>query len=268
MSTDDTDEGDDRNAAFVQSLERGLAVICTFDADHPSLTLADVARSANLTRATARRFLLTLVDLGYVRSDGKYFWLRPRTLELGYAYLSSLNLSELALPHMEDLANVVNESSSLSVLDGSDVRYVARIPVRRIMTVSIDVGTRFPAAATSMGRVLLAHLPEAELDQHLTRLSSLTPKTVTDPKRLRKILAEIRQRGYALVDEELEMSLRSVAVPVRDASGRVVAALNLSTHVSRGSRDSVLKELLDPLRRAAENITADLVHANRQIRTD
>ena len=161
------DAGRARSTDFVQSLERGLAVIRAFDAEHPDLSLSDVARATGLPRAAARRFLLTLVDLGYVRTNGKLFSLRPRILELGYAYLSAIALPDVAQPHMESLAATVHESCSLSVLDGGDITYVARVPTRRIMTVAINVGTRFPAYATSMGRVLLAGLSPAELDDYL-----------------------------------------------------------------------------------------------------
>src|SRR6476619_7621189 len=168
-----------RAAHFVQSLGRGLAVIRAFDEQHPELTLSDVARSTGLTRAAARRFLLTLCDLGYVRSDGRWFSLTPRVLELGYAFLSSLSLTDVAEPHMERLVAEVHESSSVSVLDGADIVYVARVPTSRIMTVSINVGTRFPAYATSMGRVLLAEHPD--LDGYLERveLLSLSPRNGT-----------------------------------------------------------------------------------------
>ena len=167
---------------FVQSLERGLAVIRAFGADDPELTLSDVARRTDLTRAAARRFLLTLVDLGYVRSDGKHFALTPRVLELGYAYLSSLSLPEIAEPHLERLAAQVRESSSVSVLDGDEIVYVGRVPTSRIMRVSINVGTRFPAYATSMGRVLLAALPDDELDAYLQRaeIEPLTARATGD----------------------------------------------------------------------------------------
>src|SRR3954465_12536380 len=177
----------DRGSYFVQSLERGLAVIRAFDAEHPELTLSDVARATGLTRAAARRFLLTLTDLGYVRTDGRQFSLSPRVLELGYAYLSSLSLPEVAEPHLEALVAEVRESSSVSVLDGEDIVYVARVPVSRIMTVAINVGTRFPAYATSMGRVMLAGKPAAELDEYLAtvRLDRLSSHTITSTHALR-----------------------------------------------------------------------------------
>ena len=227
----------ERDTDFVQSLERGLAVICAFDRDHAELTLSEVAATTGVTRATARRFLLTLERLGYVRSDGRFFSLTPRVLELGYAYLSSLSLPEVAEPHLEALVAEVNESSSVSVLDGGDVVYVARVPVSRIMTVAISVGTRFPAYATSMGRVLLAGLEPADLDAYLdtVRLGRLTTRTVASVAGLRTELTRVRTQGYAIVDQELEEGLRSVAAPIRDRSGRVVAAVNVSTHAARSS---------------------------------
>src|SRR3954470_7163384 len=210
-------EGSGRSPDFVQSLERGLAVIRAFDAEHPELTLSEVARATGLTRAAARRFLLTLVDLGYVHTDGRRFALSPRVLDLGYAYLSGLGLPDIAEPHLERLAAEVRESSSVSVLDGDDIVYVARVPTSRIMRVAINVGTRFPAHATSMGRVQLAGLPEAGLDAYLARaeLRPLTSRTLTDPDALRAELARIRAQGWALVDQELEEGLRSVAAPIR-----------------------------------------------------
>src|SRR5215213_3283731 len=235
-STSDGPE-DARAPHFVQSLERGLAVIRAFDEHNVELTLSDVARSTGLKRAAARRFLLTLADLGYVRTDGRWFSLSPRVLELGYAYLSSLSLPEVAEPHMERLVAEVHESSSVSVLDGEDIVYVARVPTGRIMAVSINVGTRFPAYATSMGRVLLSRLPDAELEAYLERveLVPLSPRTLTSREALRKELAKVRSRGWALVDQELEEGLRSVAAPIGDRSGDTIAAVNLSAHVSRRS---------------------------------
>jgi IclR family pca regulon transcriptional regulator len=231
----------DRPDHFVQSLERGLAVIRAFSAEEPQMTLSDVARRTGLTRAAARRFLLTLVDLHYVHTDGRVFWLSPRVLELGHAYLSSLSLPEVAEPHMERLVAGVRESCSISVLDEGDVIYVARVPVSRIMTVSINVGTRLPAVRTSMGRVLLA----------------ATDFTADDPELVAK-LQRVRRDGYALVDQELEEGLRSIAAPIHDADQRVVAAVNVSAHASRASKDVVRRELLPPLLETARRIEADL----------
>jgi IclR family pca regulon transcriptional regulator len=249
-----------RGAHFVQSLERGLAVIRAFDAEHSELTLSDVARVTGLTRAAARRFLLTLVDLEYVRTDGRLFSLAPRVLELGYAFLSSLTLPEVAEPHLERLVAEVHESSSLCVLDGDDIVYVARVPTSRIMTVSISVGTRFPAYATSMGRVLLAGLTDEQLAAYLARASlvGLTARTVTRADALGTELAKVRSQGWALVDQELEDGLRSVAAPIRNRAGRVVAAVNLSAHASRTSLEALRRELLPHLLAACARIDTDL----------
>lgn len=250
----------ERVGEFVQSLERGLAVIRAFDAAHPELTLSEVATATGVTRATARRFLLTLAELGYVRSDGRFFSLTARVLELGYAYLSSLTLPEVAEPHLESLAAEVNESSSVSVLDQQDVVYVARVPISRIMTVAISVGTRFPAYATSMGRVLLAGLPPKELEDYLAnvQLERLTPRTVSSVAVLRVELGRVAAQGWALVNQELEEGLRAVAAPIRDRAGRTVAAVNVSAQASRTSLESMRRDLLPPLLKAAARIEADL----------
>ncbi|MEV4236515.1 MULTISPECIES: IclR family transcriptional regulator C-terminal domain-containing protein [unclassified Nocardia] len=262
MTTGGNDDDGRRGTHYVQSLERGLAVIKAFDAENPQLTLSDVARLTGLTRAAARRFLLTLADLGYVRTDGKRFSLTAKVLELGYSYLSSMSLSEVAQPHLEQLSADVHESSSVSVLDGPDVVYVARVAASRIMTVSINIGTRFPAYATSMGHVLLAGLPAAELDTYLARtaLTRLTANTITDQDTLRSDLETVRAQGFSIVDQELEEGLRSVAAPIRDRSG-VIAAINISTHASRRSIESIRAELIPRLQTAARRIEADLTAA-------
>lgn len=250
----------DREPHYVQSLERGLAVIRAFDAGHPELTLSEVARICDLTRAAARRFLLTLVDLGYVRTDGRMFSLTPRVMELGYAFLSSLSLPEVAEPHLERLVAEVRESSSVSVLDGDDIVYVARVPTSRIMRVAINVGTRFPAYATSMGRVLVAALPDADVDAYLgrIRLDRLTARTVPTVAALRAELRLVREQGYAIVDQELEEGLRAVAAPIRDRTGVVVGAVNVSVQASRATVESMRRDLLPPLLAAAARIDADL----------
>jgi IclR family pca regulon transcriptional regulator len=257
-----------RQAHFVQSLERGLSVIRAFSAERPELTLSEVARVTGLTRAAARRFLLTLADLGYVHTDGRMFSLSPRVLELGYAYLSSLTLPEVAEPHLERLVAQVRESSSVSVLDDQDVVYVARVPVSRIMTVSINVGTRFPAYATSMGRVLLAGLEPDALDAYFARLEPrpLSPRSTTDEAALRAELDKVRRQGYALVDQELEVGLRSIAAPIHDRAGRVIAAVNVSTHASRRTTPDMRRDLLPPLLSTAARIEQDLQAAQREER--
>jgi IclR family pca regulon transcriptional regulator len=244
---------------FVQSLERGVLVIRALSAPDPQ-TLSDVARTTGLSRAAARRFLLTLERLGYVHQAGSRFSLTPRVLELGYAYLSSLTLPEVAQPHLERLAAEVHESSSVSVIDGDDIVYVARVPTRRIMTVSISVGTRLPAYATSMGRVLLAGLPDEELARRLERadLPALTDATITSAAELGEELHRIRGQGYAIVDQELEVGLRSVAAPIRDPSGAVTAAVNLSVHASRADVAEIESDLLPPLLTTAAGIEQDL----------
>jgi IclR family pca regulon transcriptional regulator len=248
-----------RRADFVQSLQRGLAVIRAFDADHAELTLSEVAAATGVARAAARRFLLTLVELGYVRNDGRHFSLTARVLELGYAYLSSLSLPEVAEPHLEALVAEVHESSSMSVLDGTDIVYVARVPVSRIMTVAISVGTRFPAYATSMGRVLLGGLPDDELAAHLSHLSitPLTGRTVGSVDALRTELARVRTQGWALVNQELEEGLRAIAAPLRSPAGRVVAAVNVSAHATR-TLESMRRDLLPRLLATTAKIEADL----------
>jgi IclR family pca regulon transcriptional regulator len=249
----------ERDGAFVQSLERGLLVIRALNAPEPR-ALSDVARATSISRAAARRFLLTLEQLGYVRQTSGRFALTPRVLELGYAYLSSLTLPEVAQPHLQRLVEQVQESSSVSVLDGDDVVYVARVPTRRIMSVTISVGTRFPAYATSMGRVLLAGLPDDEVDAKLARadLRKLTARTITSVDDLRDEIERVRRQGYAIVDEELEAGLRSIAAPVRDAAGAVSAAVNLSAQASRTTVADMKRRLLPRLRETAAAIERDL----------
>jgi IclR family transcriptional regulator, pca regulon regulatory protein len=250
----------ERSSDFVQSLDRGLAVIRAFGPDRERLSLSEVARATGLTRAATRRFLLTLVQLGYVRSDGREFSLRPRVLELGYAYLSGLALPEIAAPHLEELVAKVRESSSISVLDGDHIVYVARVPTKRIMTVAISVGTRFPAYATSMGRVLLAAMSPDSLELYLARanLDALTGRTVTDRAALRAVIGEVARQGYALVDQELEEGLRAIALPIHGKGGAVTAAINLSAHASRVTMTAMRTDLLPALRETARRIEADL----------
>jgi IclR family transcriptional regulator, pca regulon regulatory protein len=245
---------------FVQSLERGLAVLRVFGADAPALTLADVARRAELTRATARRILHTLHALGYVATDGKTFELTPKVLDLGYAYLSSMHLGDIAQPTMEALSEHVHESVSLAMLEGDDIVYVARVPTKRIMTISLGLGSRLPAHCTSMGRVLLADLPPAELDAYLcrARLVARTERTVTDPEVLRAVLVDVRAKGWALLDQELEDGVRSVAAPVRDRSGRAVAALNIGTQAARVTLQQLRADLVPALLDAAATISRQL----------
>jgi len=258
---DSIGEADDgRPAEFVQSLDRGLAVIRAFSAERPELTLSEVARETGLSRAAARRFLLTLESLNYVGSTGRQFFLKPRVLDLGYAYLSSFSASEIAQTHLEDLSTRLHESCSASVLDGGDVIYTARAATNRIMTIALSVGRRLPAFVTSMGRVLLSALPPEELDAYLAHhaRTAFTSRTVTDEAQLRAILDEVRSRGWALIDQELEDGVRSVAAPVLDASGRTVAAVNVSAHASRVSVSVLQRQFLPELLTTAAAISRDL----------
>lgn len=250
----------------VQSLVRGLAVIRAFDAGHPRRTLAQVAEATGLARATTRRFLHTLIAEGYADTDGTEFWLTPKMLELGYAYLSSLGLPTIAQPHLEALSRTLNESCSLSVLDGTDVVYVARSAASRIMSVNITIGTRFPAHATSMGRVLMAGLDDATMDEFLsTPLEPITPTTITNPDTLRSALRNIRDAGWCVVDQELEVGLRSIAAPVRDAAGNTVAAVNVSTHIAAHPYEDLVDNLLPKLVHTADAITRDLAATTNHI---
>jgi IclR family pca regulon transcriptional regulator len=250
---------------FLQGLERGLAVIRAFSADTPSLTLSEVARDVGITPATARRILLTLEKLGYVRSDGRRFALTPRVLALGWAYLSSLDLGDIAGPFMEELSAKTGESCSIATLDLPDIVYVARVPTSRIMTVALGVGARLPAYVTSMGRVLLAGLPADELDTYLGQLvlDQLTARTVTSVDALRDVISRAAADGFALVDQELELGLRSMAVPIVDARGRSMAALNVSAHASRSTRASLRNDVLAPLRECADQIGTALRRRGR-----
>jgi IclR family transcriptional regulator, pca regulon regulatory protein len=245
---------------FVQSLERGLAVIQAFSAVHPRLTLSDVARRTGLTRAGSRRFLLTLQHLGFVASDGREFFLTPSILRLGYAYLSSTPFWDVAQTHIEELVEKVHESSSIGVLDGDDVVYVARVPTKRIMTISLAVGSRLPLYPTSMGRVLLAGLSDVHLDGYLAGVSllALTSRTLTDPAALQAAVVDVRQQGWALVDQELEDGVRSVAAPLRDASGRVLGAVNVSAHATRTNLDVLRHQFLPLLLETTGRINEDL----------
>ena len=253
---------------FLRSLARGLDVLTALGARRGGMMLSAVAEAAVLPRATARRALLTLRGEGYVEADGRLFRPLPRVLELGYARLSGMGVDELAHPHLARLADRVRESASVAVLAGSDISYVARVAPRRIMQVNITVGTRFPAYATSMGRVLLADLPEAE---RAARIAASPPRpltrfTVTDPARLARILEGVARDGYALVDQELEEGLRSIAAPVRDARGRVVAAVNVSTHAGRDEQpDRARAQILPALLEAAARISADLAAVGNRV---
>jgi len=243
---------------FVQSLERGLAVIQAFSAKTPRLTLSDVARATGLTRAASRRFLLTLQQLGFVDSDDREFFLTPRILRLGYTYLSSTPFWDLAQTHIEDLVDKVHESSSISVLDRDEIVYVARVPTKRIMTISLAVGSRLPLYPTSMGRVLLAGLPPAQAAQILgsAELPKLTRHTLTKPTALVKQVDAARKQQWCLVCEELEEGLVSLSVPVLDRSGHCVAAMNISGQLNRTPPAYMIEHFLPKLQAASAEISS------------
>jgi IclR family pca regulon transcriptional regulator len=253
-------EGRPRGDYFVQSLERGLAVIKAFSAEEPELTLSDIARRTGMTRAAARRFVLTLVDLDYVGMVERRFHLRPTVLELGYTYLSLMSIPQMATPHLTRLSEQLKETTSLAVLDGDEIVYVARVGGRRVWSSGLTVGTRLPAYLTSHGRVHLAALPDDELDAYLARVrfEPRTARTTTDPQQLRERLLEVRKQGFALVDQELEEGVTSLAVPVRDRSGTVVASVNVGIHSGRLSPAALRRTALEPLRGTATRIEQDI----------
>jgi IclR family transcriptional regulator, pca regulon regulatory protein len=259
-TTDEDVEADVPRRAFVQSLERGLSVIGAFDADHPQLTLSDVARLTGLDRAATRRFLNTFVELGYMRLEGRLFSLRPKLLELGYAYLSSLRLPQVAEPHLRVLSEQVHESSYLSINEDGENICVAHVPVRRIWTATITVGTRLPLLACGSGRVLLAGQDDPAVQAFLAShpLRQITPYTKRDPKHLAAAIAQVRERGWAFVDQELEEGLRVVAAPVRDPRGHVIAAVSVSTLAGSAAPEAFLRDMLPPVLRAAAAMGTDL----------
>jgi IclR family pca regulon transcriptional regulator len=244
---------------FVEALARGLDVLACFDADHPSMSLTEVAAAAGLARPTARRLLLTLEELGFVRTSGGAFRLTPKVLTLGMAYVGSLGLWDIARPHLESLVAKTGESSSMAQLDGSDIVYVARVSVPKIITLRVDIGTRFPAVQTSQGKVLLAALSPDELEVTLAEpsRSGLPPYIGKSADELRDELTEIRARGWALANEELAPGVRSVAAPVRDRDGVVRAAMNVTVHAAETTTEQLLQDHLPLLLRTAGDVSAE-----------
>jgi IclR family transcriptional regulator, pca regulon regulatory protein len=242
---------------YVQSFARGLQVIRSFSAQAPQQTLSEVAQRTGLTRAGARRILLTLEGLGYVQCSGRQFSLAPRILDLGFAYLSSLPLWNLAEPVMEELVEQVKESCSAAVLDVPDIVYVMRVPTHKIMSISLGIGSRLPAYCTSMGRTLLAELDPGALDAMLRAHPPVrrTERTITNLAALKKELAAVRQQGWCLVDQELEEGLVSLSAPIRDRAGRAIAAMNISGQVNRTSPQFMVEHFLPKLRAAAAEIS-------------
>lgn len=245
---------------FVLSLARGLAVIRAFSGARQGLSVSEVAQACGLSRAAARRFILTLIKLGYVAARGDRYFLRPATLDLGYAYLSSMQLDGVVQPEIDEVSARTGESCSLAVLSGTQVLFIARAPARRMIKIHIGVGSRLPAHATSLGKILLAYLPAAQREALLGRISFVryTEDTLVDPADLRHELEQIRNRGYSTVFGELEPDVASVAVPIFGAQGSVVAAINASTYTSRLREDGAISSLLEHLTRAADRISSAL----------
>ena len=241
-------------------LAKGLAVIRVFTGARTTLTLSEVARSAGMPAATARRCLMTLEELGYVTHTERSFVLRPKVLELGAAYLESMNIEQLTRTHLEELARTTSDSAALCVLDATQIVYVARASIRTLMRLEAHVGSRFPAHATSTGRVLLAGLGEERLERYFKTalLERLTEKTVVDPQKLRRLIEDCRRNGHAAVEDELAYGVVALAVPVFDQKRRVVAALNTSSHSRRITKSKLVRERLTMLQAVSAKISADL----------
>jgi len=241
---------------YVQSLARGLSVLRAFDGEHSRLSLAEIATRSNLSRAAARRLVLTLQHLGYVRSGGREFVLSPSVLELGFGYLDSLNLTEIATPLLEELARKVGQSSSMAVLDGQSIVYVLRIPGKRIMSVRLGVGARLPACSASLGRVLLSGLSEDGLRAWMRncRPTRYTAHTIVDKEELLHIVGQVRTQGFAYIEQELELGLCSISVPVRNAQGEIASAINVSLPFQPQARQQAISQVLPQLQRTAKAI--------------
>ena len=252
MARDDPD--------FIDAIEKAMRVIQVFSASEPELRLSRVAELTGLTRASSRRLLLTFERLGFVESDGVLFRLTPRVLRIGYSYLSSLPFSEHIQGELRSLAEEFNEACSAATLDGDEIVYVARVPAKRTMSLTLTVGSRLPAYPTSMGRVLLAGLPDEMLDEYLARVKveQLTPNTVSDSDRLRAIIAETRVSGFAIVDGEREIGVRSAAAPIHNASGDVLAAINISVNAARVPLDYLKDSIVPRLKETAAEISRNI----------
>lgn len=249
----------ERKPEFIEAISRGLTVIKTFSAEHPLLTLSQVAQRSELARPTARRILMTLQELGYVRAENGFFGLTPRVLELGTAYISSLGLWDVARPHLIDLVAATGESSSMTQLDGPDIVYVTRVAVPKLIGLRVDIGTKFPAPPTSQGKVLLAEMDRNEVLSRLSQPSAspVVPVMQWDRKSLFEELDRVNEQGWALADEELARGVRSIAVPVRDASGAVRAAMNTTVHAAETPVQVLVEEHLPRLQDAAAAVEVD-----------
>lgn len=249
-----------KSADFIQSLERGLSIIQAFSPENPDLSVSEAAKITNLSRPAVRRILLTLEALGYLHSTNGRYTLTAKVLSLGYSYISSKNIWKFTKPQMEQLVEKTKESTSISVLDQTFIVYVARIPTKNIMTISLDIGSRLPAYATSMGRVLLAYLSPLELDEYFNSvdLKAFTTKTIISEEELRKLLTEIRERGWANSMQQLEDGLHSIAAPIKNGDGKVIAAINISAHAGRFTDENINDFYLPILMETANQISTDI----------
>ena len=249
----------DSDPNFVEAVARGFDVVRVFDARRPVMTLTEVAAASGLARPTARRILLTLETLGYVRNDAGGYVLTPRVLELGMSYVQALGLWDVARPHLEKLVSRTGESSSIAQLDGSDIVYVARVAVPKIIALQVSIGTRFPAPQTSLGKVLLAALPAESLDGVLAEPGRSGVQPAWQPARAEvdAALSEVRARGWALTDEQLAPGIRSIAAPLRDGTGEVVAAMNVTVHAAETSLETLTGTYLPLLLHTASEVSAD-----------
>ncbi|WP_022873377.1 IclR family transcriptional regulator domain-containing protein [Nesterenkonia alba] len=249
----------ERGPEFIEAISRGFSVVKSFTAEYPQLTLSQVAQRTDLARPTARRILMTLQELGYVRADGGLFELTPKVLELGMSYVSSLGLWDVARPHLRDLVAATGESSSMSQLDGPDIVYVSRVAVPKLIGLRVDIGTKFPAPPTSQGKVLLAEMDRRDILERLSKPSAspVIPVVQWDQKSFLEELDRVRAQGWALADEELARGIRSIAVPVRDTSGTVRAAMNTTVHAAETPVDVLVREHLPKLQEAAAAVCAD-----------
>ncbi|CAI8243096.1 Pca regulon regulatory protein [marine metagenome] len=248
-----------QNTDFVGSFAKGLSVLNAFSGNQKSMTLTEVAELTDMTRSAARRFLITLSILGYTKMQGRYFSLTPKVLSFSAMYLASDALPDVAMPYLHELAEQVHESCSLSELQGGEIIYVARVPTQRIMSINLQVGARLPAWCSSMGRAQLAYLEKDLLDITLKEFDFVakTEKTIPDEKTLRAELIRVKEQGYALVDEELELGVISIAVPIFNrTAGQPIAALNVAAHRSRSSPKKLVDEVLPLLQNASKSITA------------
>lgn len=249
----------DSNPEFIEALARGLDVLRCFEPGRPTMSLSEIASATDLARPTARRILITLEQLGYVRGSEAGFSLTPRVLELGMSYIGATGIWEAARPHLRRLVERTNESCSVAQLDGSDIVYVARVAVPKLVTLAVTIGTRFPALQTSLGKVLLAALTPAELDRTLEQpsRSGITPRWQPAPDEIAATLRDVRAKDWAATDEQLALGIRSVAAPIRDGDGRVVAAVNVNAHAAETAMETLTGHHLPLLLRTASAIGAD-----------